>query len=315
MVNQAEGFCRMTSRMIGSSLSVVNWIVGMIPLYTRHPSFELSRVLMCSICMIAFTSANAATGVRHEGLQERNEAVQRAIDSSLVKLNARVELGNLAEIPPFSDIDSTTIVHQLILYVLDASRENRWAAPIALSERLGLTKNDIFEAVRPLLDSGGPEVVKVVDDWALNYIEGVQRLQDTPDYSIYRTYLSSHKEDESSSLVKKMFMKSPGTAFAVMCDVYVVDATERNHLKAVMQQIGISSIVRVPNPLGGKRIVSPEVEEAMQRLAKSPQWWARLYVVEVMRRTFKYSNEKLLQQLKTDANEIVRERATAITGR
>ena len=279
----------------------------------QYTSMELSKVLICSILMIAFTSPNTSAGVRHQGLQERNEAVQRAIDSALVKLNARVDLGHLAETPPFSEIDSTAKVHQLILYVLDATREIRWVAPIALSEKLGLTKNDVFEAVRPLLDSGGPEVVKVADDWALNYIEGVQRLQDTPDYSLYRSYLTTHKEDESSSLVKRMFMKSPGTAFAVMCDVYVEDATERNHLKAVMQQIGVSSIKRVPNPLGGKRIVPPEVEEAMQGLARSPQWWARLYLVEVMRRTFKYSNEPLLQQLRMDANEIVRERAAVIT--
>jgi hypothetical protein len=282
---------------------------------TQYASMGLGKVFMCSICMIALTSSNISAGVRHQGLQDRNEAVQRAIDLSLEKLNAGVDLGNLAEISPFSEIDGTAKVHQLILYVLDATRETRWVAPIALSERMGLTKNDVFEAGRPLLDSGGPEVVKVVDDWALNYIEGVKRLQDTPDYSLYRSYLTTHKEDESSSLVKRMFMKSPGTAFSVMCDVYVDDATERNHFKAVMQQIGVSSIVRVPNPLGGKRIVSPEVEEAMQGLARSPLWWARLYVVEVMRRTFKYSNDPLLQHLKIDVNEIVRERAAAIMER
>jgi len=281
----------------------------------KYTSMELGKVLICSILMIAFISPNTSAGVRHQGLQDRNETVQRAIDSSLVKMNAGEDLGNLAEKPPFSEIDSTAKVHQLILYVLDATREIRWIAPIVLSERLGLTKSDVFEAVRPLLDSGGPEVVKVADDWALNYIEGVKRLQDTPDYSLYRSYLTTHKEDASSILVKKMFMKSPGTAFAVMCDVYVEGATERNRLKAVMQQIGVSSIIRVPNPLGGKRIVPPEVEEAMQRLAKSQLWWARLYVVEVMRRTFKYSNEPLLQQLRKDANEIVRERATVITER
>ena len=279
------------------------------------PNMGLSTALTCSIFLVSFTAINAADGTKGEGLHARNEAVQKALDSAWIRMEKPEDLGNLEEIPPFSDIDKEEKVHQLIIYVLDSTRETRWAVPIVMSERLGLGKNDLFEAVLPLLDSGSREVAKVLDDWALNCIEGRGNLQDEPDYSIYQSYLKTHKGDDTPSLVKRMFMRSPGTAFDVMCDVYVEDATERNRLKGEMQKIGVSRITRVPSQPDGKRVVPPDVEETMQGLARSPFWWARLYVAEIMRRTFRYSNDALRQQLKEDVNEIVRERASAIPQR
>ena len=54
----------------------------------------------------------------------------------------------------------------------------------------------------------------------------------------------------------------------------------------------------------------PEARAQLQALAKK-EWWARLYVVYIMRQHPELRLEKVLQQLKEDRNELVREAAQA----
>jgi hypothetical protein len=53
----------------------------------------------------------------------------------------------------------------------------------------------------------------------------------------------------------------------------------------------------------------PEVNERLAKLAAHDQWWARLYVVEIMRRHRELQQDDVLRKLTEDENELVNEAA------
>jgi hypothetical protein len=60
--------------------------------------------------------------------------------------------------------------------------------------------------------------------------------------------------------------------------------------------------------------VLPEAMEQLEKLAKHEEWWARLYVVYIMRQNPPLLKDKVLRQLREDNNELVSE-ATKPAGR
>lgn len=57
--------------------------------------------------------------------------------------------------------------------------------------------------------------------------------------------------------------------------------------------------------------VRSEAQEQLRQLAEHDQWWARLYVAEIMGRHFSLSLPEVLDQLSDDENELVRRAAKA----
>jgi hypothetical protein len=53
----------------------------------------------------------------------------------------------------------------------------------------------------------------------------------------------------------------------------------------------------------------PEATDELTKLAKQDQWWARLYVAEIMRQHRELRQPDVLQQLSTDSNGLVSEAA------
>jgi hypothetical protein len=53
----------------------------------------------------------------------------------------------------------------------------------------------------------------------------------------------------------------------------------------------------------------PEATDELTKLAKHDQWWARLYVAEIMRQHRELRQPDVLQQLSTDSNSLVSEAA------
>jgi hypothetical protein len=53
----------------------------------------------------------------------------------------------------------------------------------------------------------------------------------------------------------------------------------------------------------------PEVMEELQKLAEHEEWWARMYVVYIMRQNHVLLQDHILRQLAEDENELVREAA------
>jgi hypothetical protein len=56
----------------------------------------------------------------------------------------------------------------------------------------------------------------------------------------------------------------------------------------------------------------PEAKEQLKKLAEHDQWWARLYVAEIMRRQREFRDPGLLAKLREDDNELVKKAAQAI---
>jgi hypothetical protein len=56
----------------------------------------------------------------------------------------------------------------------------------------------------------------------------------------------------------------------------------------------------------------PEAQQELKKLAEHDQWWARLYVAEIMRRHRELRDPRVLDKLRDDDNELVGKAAKSI---
>jgi hypothetical protein len=56
----------------------------------------------------------------------------------------------------------------------------------------------------------------------------------------------------------------------------------------------------------------PEAAGELAKLAKQEEWWARLYVVEIMRRHRELRDAAVLEQLRKDGNALVSAAAKSV---
>ncbi len=111
------------------------------------------------------------------------------------------------------------------------------------------------------------------------------------DYSFYESYIKPRKESPPQPLVKYMYKKAPDAALSSMAAVYL----DKDEAKALIDQVK-----------------GEDDAQAVDRLSKRPEWWAKLYVAEKMKKNPKLHDPELIEQLKKSEHLIVREAAQEI---
>jgi hypothetical protein len=234
--------------------------------------------------------------------------------------------------------DEDEIVRQLAVFVATTESSEDTHAIIALTiwRYLHVSPKAAIRVLAPYLDASNRPLRGFVRDW----------FQGHDDYDDYKKYVMlnvSRKEEVPVPFIKYLYGRSPGKALLVF-RAGSVDV--RAQLQTVREQIEAAREGREPTTpeqeqkeqrdsqkrrevLLAEHIVSnalwlhkngfnerfqaalPEAMAELEKLAKHNQWWARLYVVYIMRQNPVLLQDHVLRQLAEDENALVSEAATS----
>lgn len=206
------------------------------------------------------------------------------------------------------------LVREVVLYSSQAAdMKNTMTGGVILGE-LKLQDRDLVEAVMPLLGSNNPDEVKA----ARGALEGVEDRSAgrRPDYSTYRAILEERiraKQELPAPFVRYIYEAHPGEALLAMMRAHQL--REPAELKEILWAEHVVSDTLWKQQFGflAPTAVEPEAAGQLSRLAGHPQWWARLYAVEIMRQHEAFHQAEVVETLQDDAHELVRARALVLT--
>ncbi len=111
-----------------------------------------------------------------------------------------------------------------------------------------------------------------------------------PDLNALSTYIEQNKNQPPQRLVGYMYSQNPQAAVLFMARVYGGKAAE----------------AELADKLKGDQ------KTVLRSLAERPEWWARLYVAETMKKTVQLRDTTILKKLEADDNQLIREKVADI---
>lgn len=185
-----------------------------------------------------------------------------------------------------SRANPSDILPQLVLYRAKIiGDEKKYGATTIIWHSLFEKTSDteMLNALVPLLEEKDPIIRKEAQD----VIAGIpSRHGDIKGayYQSFEAYLKATKDNPSEALVKCMYHRKPDAALSSMASVYL----DKDEAKALADQIK-----------GG------DEAQAVDRLSKRPEWWAKLYAAEKMKQNPKLRDPELMKQLKKSNDPVV----------
>jgi hypothetical protein len=223
--------------------------------------------------------------------------------------------------------DDDEIVRQLAVFVATTESSEDAHAIVALSiwRYLHVSPSATIRVLAPYLDASDRSLRGFVRDW----FQGYDKAENFEDYKKYVMWKVSRKEEIPVPFIEYMYRQSPGQALLVL-QRSTVDI--RKQIEVVQQGRALTQEEREEQRqqqqerreiLLAEHIVSnalwlhknkfdeqfqaalPEAMAELEKLANHEQWWARLYVVHIMRRHPELLQDHILRKLAEDENELV----------
>lgn len=157
----------------------------------------------------------------------------------------------------------------------DAARSQDW--------KLG-----VVEAISPYLGTTNL-LQKEQSKWVLEKLD--YKGARGRDYSSYTMFLKKRKDAANRELVAYMYDQDPKTAVLTMVDVYA-DATTKAEMAGRLKD---------------------DSEFNLDYFADRPEWWAHLYVAEMMKKRPELRDTAILKKLEKDDHPLVKEKVAEIT--
>ena len=217
--------------------------------------------------------------------------------------------------------DKGEIVKQLAIFTATTESEEDTHVMLAGSilEFLNLPPSIPIRVLAPYLDADNRPLRDFARIW-FHYHDSNTHIHGQPplgsvnyyDYMVYvRSKMSTNVEDIPTALVEYMYEQQPDRALLVFC-------------YARRQR-------RVPSDiLWGEHVVSnalwlkangfeeryqkalPEAAQELSKLSRYDEWWARRYVVEMMRRYPELRQPAVMEQFRKDSNALVSKAAKSV---
>lgn len=207
-------------------------------------------------------------------------------------------------------MDSAELIPRLVRFSAHAENTREGMAAGVIIERLRLSRSAVIAGLIPHL---GTE-----DEPFDASIRGILRSYEgrdgdrAPDFSIYREFVeSAARADEHppESLVLYLYESDPGAALMLMMRAHGLrDPTE---IKAVLwgEHVVADALWRQRYGFLEPGRVDPDAARELSRLATSSQWWARLYVAEILHQHAVFRRDGLVAALAHDSHALVRRTA------
>lgn len=184
------------------------------------------------------------------------------------------------EIPGDELENKVLVADGLTALVLDWDRGKKTLVP--------KSRDALIDAVLPYIETQDTLLRQQVRS-ALRWID--QTTGSKKDFTGYESYLQARKDDPPHALVKYMYDRAPQAAVLSMSRIYGNKAVE----------------TEVADKLKG------DPKAALQALADRPEWWARLYVAETMKKQPQLRDPAILKKLDKDDHPLVKAKVAEIT--
>lgn len=221
---------------------------------------------------------------------EPDPTVQKRIDEIALRLmHARTQVeveDSLEVLRQFEKAqnDKTALMRQVLYYLRHgANTEDRGYGAMVLFNKLDVDKPARVRAALSYLDAQDTGSRKIATE--------VLGTVDSPDgegvdYSVYRELLCNSVTNPPQVLVRYMYTKSPDAALSSMATVYL----DKNEAKTLVDQVK-----------------SEDEVQAVDRLSKRPEWWAKLYAAEKIKQNPKLRTPAVIERLKQSEHILVKE--------
>lgn len=272
---------------------------------------------ICLWSRVVGVLALLVTGGLAWGVQEASPSSDPAFQAAIAAF-ADAESGAdrgqaLGELLALDEPPYHRLVREVVLHSSQAADvKNAMTGGVILGE-LKLSDRDLVEAVMPLLGSNLPDEVAA----ARGALEGVEDRSAgrRPDFSTYRAILEERiraKQELPAPFVRYIYEAHPGEALLAM--MRAQQLREPAELKEILWAEHVVSDTLWKQRYGflAAETVEPEAADQLARLAGHPQWWVRLYVVEIMRQHGAFHQAEHVEKLQDDAHELVRARAMEV---
>jgi len=194
----------------------------------------------------------------------------------------------LAELRAASGGREEDVVLQLVYFASCATNIEQSMVSGFILEQMKVSGETVANALLPLLESANKSTLRLVADWLTraDYVStgGV-------DFNRYESILREKKQNPPQGLIRYMYDRNSRAALLSMTRVFGDKAAETE--------------------LADKLKGNPKT--SLQSLADRPEWWARLYVAETMKKQPQLRDQAILGKLQKDTHSLVKERADDIT--
>ncbi len=207
------------------------------------------------------------------------------------------------------------LVQQLVLHEAQATDMKGGMLPLVILRQLEYSPFTIVEALAPYLGTADPKLLNAIRH-RFEWIDGVKSPYDLPrrslDYSEYRSYIANcHRTSNPvpEPFLAYIYWKAPGPALlAHLGALDLPDARKRSLLWA--EHVVADVLWKHQNGFLEKTKVEPEAAAQLEKLSQDQTWWVRLYVAEILRQHPAFRTAAVVDRLKDDPHELVREAIT-----
>jgi hypothetical protein len=200
------------------------------------------------------------------------------------------------------DNDREALLLQIVLYLAPGRGNERAMGAALLIDYFSFTSEEKIAALVPHLDTDDGELRAVMWD----VLSTVDRPEGgRPNFGHYETVLS-RSDTAPAGLIRYMYEVSPIDALSAAARAY-----GRGDAPATaVQRAQVLEELRARQEPGG--IVDLErAHREIDALSRDADWWVRLYIAHVLRARPDLGSPEIVERLRTDAHELVRDTAGA----
>lgn len=252
----------------------------------------MNRIFRLLTWAVLFASTSICIGGTIMSLQP-NSDIQSFLGSMLTTNENEMFAGDegtfrlhLSRLREIAGNDEAYLVCQLLHFSSRATEMQEAMLPGVILNELNINTSTIADGALALIGTDDPSLRVVVYNW----LGGTDITEDGEvDYSRYETILKSMplSHVHTNGLVRYMYDRDPLAAVTAMARIYG----------------DVSDLTELVMGLQGKQ------KTTLQLLANRDEWWARLYVAEIMKKNIHLHDPTILEQLGRDKHPFVREEA------
>jgi len=282
----------------------------------------MSSVVVCTgLCISLALSSAECVDDRDMARPSRivpDKAIQSAIETTVrafAKINGDEEgektgqaFRELRRLVALTGKDRVNLMRQLIYFQAHATDEFQATIPDILIRQAEIGETWIVTAIAPLLDTEDLPVCAVAARLA-TLVENAGDGAAEKNFSYYAGYLATCKRtarEPDLPLIERMFGIAPGLALVTLASIHL--PAEPRPIKSVLWAEHVVADVLWKEDKGFEKAAAdarPAAIEQLDLLSKREDWWARLYVAEIIREHKELRTPELIARLEKDEHPLV----------
>ena len=235
-------------------------------------------------------------------------AAQKAIDAVASTRDETQSQAAWQQVRARYAADQTALLQQLVLYSANATNAREKIVAGAVIDELDVPERTVVRAIVPLLDSEDAAVRRQTANVLGNYEDASAGRP--PNFALYRELVAEavrRGEEPPAGLVRHLYATHPGNALLSLMRAMQVREPER--LKQILWAEHVIADTLWKQEFGFLQSAEtePAARSELSKLSRDEAWWARLYAAEIMRRHEAFRSTAIVDDLRNDEHELVRE--------